>query len=70
MENNDFEIDSFAYPFGARTDSMDDLIQTKIPIVRGVGYSSSSIFGDEIYQCEKTVFTLSFRHGVTAKMIS
>jgi peptidoglycan/xylan/chitin deacetylase (PgdA/CDA1 family) len=49
MEDNDFEIDSFAYPFGARTDSMDDLIQTKIPIVRGVGYSSSSIFGDEIH---------------------
>ena len=47
MEDNNFSIDSFAYPFGARSDSMDDLIQTKIPIVRGVGISDRGLFTKE-----------------------
>ncbi len=39
MRADGFAITSFAYPFGARTDELDDAIAAELPILRSVSFS-------------------------------
>jgi hypothetical protein len=39
LRDEGFEVTSFAYPFGARTDETDDAILAHVPIIRSVAFS-------------------------------
>ena len=43
LEEQGYEVTSFAYPFGARTSELDEALLRHIPIVRGIAYAYSDV---------------------------
>ena len=39
LENDGYPVHAYAYPFGARTDELDDAIREHVPILRSVSFS-------------------------------
>jgi len=43
LRDEGFEVDAFAYPFGARTGELDDAIAKRVPVIRSVAFSYTVI---------------------------
>jgi len=43
LRDEGFEVDAFAYPFGARTSELDDAIAKRVPVIRSVAFSYTVI---------------------------
>lgn len=39
LRDDGFEVNAFAYPFGARTSELDDAIARRVPVIRSVAFS-------------------------------
>jgi peptidoglycan/xylan/chitin deacetylase (PgdA/CDA1 family) len=43
LEEDGYEVNAFAYPFGARTGEIDDAIRARVPVLRSVEFSYSGV---------------------------
>ncbi|HEY5933615.1 MAG TPA: polysaccharide deacetylase family protein [Kofleriaceae bacterium] len=43
LENDGYPVHAYAYPFGARTDELDDAIREHVPILRSISFSYQGV---------------------------